>query len=84
MSEGGVYTFQASNGDASVNHTFTIFVISKYDGFVFKGVLLPWAIWLGFDLFGEISYGAPDLLLLYHSYNAGIQQQTKAFDFVFR
>uniref|UniRef100_A0AAQ4QUT1 receptor protein-tyrosine kinase n=1 Tax=Gasterosteus aculeatus aculeatus TaxID=481459 RepID=A0AAQ4QUT1_GASAC len=28
-SEGGVYTFQASNGDASVNHTFTIFVISK-------------------------------------------------------
>ncbi|XP_056270340.1 mast/stem cell growth factor receptor kita isoform X1 [Pseudoliparis swirei] len=29
MSEGGVYTFQASNGDASVNHTFTIFVISK-------------------------------------------------------
>lgn len=30
MSEGGVYTFQASNGDASVNHTFTIFVISKF------------------------------------------------------
>uniref|UniRef100_H3BZH7 Mast/stem cell growth factor receptor n=1 Tax=Tetraodon nigroviridis TaxID=99883 RepID=H3BZH7_TETNG len=29
MTEGGVYTFQASNGDASVNHTFTIFVISK-------------------------------------------------------
>ncbi|TKS75028.1 Mast/stem cell growth factor receptor [Collichthys lucidus] len=29
MSEGGVYTFQASNGDASVNHTFTIFVLSK-------------------------------------------------------
>lgn len=29
MSEGGVYTFQASNGDASVNHTFTVFVISK-------------------------------------------------------
>lgn len=29
MSEGGVYTFRASNGDASVNHTFTIFVISK-------------------------------------------------------
>lgn len=29
MSEGGVYTFKASNGDASVNHTFTIFVISK-------------------------------------------------------
>lgn len=29
MSESGVYTFQASNGDASVNHTFTIFVISK-------------------------------------------------------
>ncbi|XP_029285443.1 mast/stem cell growth factor receptor kita [Cottoperca gobio] len=29
MSEGGVYTFQASNGDALVNHTFTIFVISK-------------------------------------------------------
>lgn len=29
MSEGGVYTFQASNGDASVNHTFTIFVISE-------------------------------------------------------
>ncbi|KAM6938048.1 mast/stem cell growth factor receptor kita [Lycodopsis pacificus] len=29
VSEGGVYTFQASNGDASVNYTFTIFVISK-------------------------------------------------------
>ncbi|XP_037326310.2 mast/stem cell growth factor receptor kita isoform X2 [Pungitius pungitius] len=29
MSEGGVYTFQASNGAASVNHTFTIFVMSK-------------------------------------------------------
>lgn len=29
MSEGGVYTFQASNGAASVNQTFTIFVISK-------------------------------------------------------
>ncbi|XP_069006795.1 mast/stem cell growth factor receptor kita isoform X1 [Embiotoca jacksoni] len=29
MSEGGVYTFQASNGDASVNQTFTIFVLSK-------------------------------------------------------
>uniref|UniRef100_A0A3P9HND6 receptor protein-tyrosine kinase n=1 Tax=Oryzias latipes TaxID=8090 RepID=A0A3P9HND6_ORYLA len=29
MSEGGVYTFQASNGDASVNETFTIYVISK-------------------------------------------------------
>ncbi|XP_068581473.1 mast/stem cell growth factor receptor kita isoform X2 [Cebidichthys violaceus] len=29
MSEGGVYTFEASNGDASVNYTFTIFVISK-------------------------------------------------------
>ncbi|XP_038572428.1 mast/stem cell growth factor receptor kita isoform X1 [Micropterus salmoides] len=29
MSESGVYTFRASNGDASVNHTFTIFVISK-------------------------------------------------------
>ncbi|CAG5862335.1 unnamed protein product [Menidia menidia] len=29
MSEGGVYTFQASNGDASVNQTFNIFVISK-------------------------------------------------------
>ncbi|KAM8873658.1 mast/stem cell growth factor receptor kita isoform 2-T2 [Spinachia spinachia] len=29
MSEGGVYTFQASNGAASVNHTFTIFVLSK-------------------------------------------------------
>ncbi|KAI3369001.1 hypothetical protein L3Q82_025973, partial [Scortum barcoo] len=29
MSEGGIYTFQASNVDASVNHTFTIFVISK-------------------------------------------------------
>ncbi|XP_040896821.1 mast/stem cell growth factor receptor kita isoform X2 [Toxotes jaculatrix] len=29
MSEGGVYTFQASNSDASVNQTFTIFVISK-------------------------------------------------------
>lgn len=32
MSEGGVYTFHASNGDASVNHTFTIFVISEYSG----------------------------------------------------
>uniref|UniRef100_A0A8D3EAR8 receptor protein-tyrosine kinase n=1 Tax=Scophthalmus maximus TaxID=52904 RepID=A0A8D3EAR8_SCOMX len=29
MSEGGVYTFHASNSDASVNQTFTIFVISK-------------------------------------------------------
>ncbi|XP_041861674.1 mast/stem cell growth factor receptor kita isoform X2 [Melanotaenia boesemani] len=29
MSEGGVYTFQASNGDAAVNQTFTVFVISK-------------------------------------------------------
>ncbi|XP_028300112.1 mast/stem cell growth factor receptor kita isoform X3 [Gouania willdenowi] len=29
MSESGVYTFQASNGDASVNQNFTIFVISK-------------------------------------------------------
>ncbi|XP_041646532.1 mast/stem cell growth factor receptor kita [Cheilinus undulatus] len=29
MSEGGVYTFKASNRDASVNQTFTIFVISK-------------------------------------------------------
>ncbi|KAM7410382.1 hypothetical protein PAMA_001700 [Pampus argenteus] len=29
MSEGGVYTFQASNGDASANQKFTIFVISK-------------------------------------------------------
>ncbi|KAM3620504.1 uncharacterized protein V6R79_024611 [Siganus canaliculatus] len=29
MTESGVYTFQASNGDASVNQTFTIFVISK-------------------------------------------------------
>ncbi|KAM9848389.1 mast/stem cell growth factor receptor kita [Aulostomus maculatus] len=29
VSEGGVYTFQASNRDASVNHTFTIFVTSK-------------------------------------------------------
>uniref|UniRef100_A0A673AZI8 Mast/stem cell growth factor receptor Kit n=1 Tax=Sphaeramia orbicularis TaxID=375764 RepID=A0A673AZI8_9TELE len=29
ISEGGVYTFQAANGDASVNQTFTIFVISK-------------------------------------------------------
>ncbi|XP_019936565.2 mast/stem cell growth factor receptor kita isoform X1 [Paralichthys olivaceus] len=29
MSEGGVYTFRASNSDASVNQTFTIFVISK-------------------------------------------------------
>uniref|UniRef100_A0A671YG60 receptor protein-tyrosine kinase n=1 Tax=Sparus aurata TaxID=8175 RepID=A0A671YG60_SPAAU len=28
-SESGVYTFQASNGNASVNQTFTIFVISK-------------------------------------------------------
>ncbi|GLD65525.1 mast/stem cell growth factor receptor Kit isoform X1 [Lates japonicus] len=28
-SEGGVYTFRASNSDASVNQTFTIFVISK-------------------------------------------------------
>nr|XP_020459033.1 mast/stem cell growth factor receptor Kit-like isoform X2 [Monopterus albus] len=29
VSEGGVYSFQASNSDASVNETFTIFVISK-------------------------------------------------------
>ncbi|XP_029905736.1 mast/stem cell growth factor receptor kita isoform X2 [Myripristis murdjan] len=29
MSEGGVYTFQASNGDATVNHSFTVYVISK-------------------------------------------------------
>ncbi|XP_030583331.1 mast/stem cell growth factor receptor kita isoform X2 [Archocentrus centrarchus] len=29
MSEGGVYTFQASNSDASANQTFTVFVISK-------------------------------------------------------
>uniref|UniRef100_A0AAX7UIM3 receptor protein-tyrosine kinase n=1 Tax=Astatotilapia calliptera TaxID=8154 RepID=A0AAX7UIM3_ASTCA len=29
MLEGGVYTFQASNGDASANQTFTVFVISK-------------------------------------------------------
>ncbi|XP_029939132.1 mast/stem cell growth factor receptor kita isoform X1 [Salarias fasciatus] len=29
VSESGVYTFQASNGDTSVNQTFTIFVISK-------------------------------------------------------
>lgn len=28
-SEGGIYTFQASNSDASVNQTFIIFVISK-------------------------------------------------------
>ncbi|CAN9500996.1 unnamed protein product [Ophioblennius macclurei] len=29
VSESGVYTFQASNGDTSVNQSFTIFVISK-------------------------------------------------------
>ncbi|XP_008305408.1 mast/stem cell growth factor receptor kita isoform X2 [Cynoglossus semilaevis] len=29
MSEGGVYTFRVSNGDAVANQTFTIFVISK-------------------------------------------------------
>lgn len=29
ISEGGVYTFQASNGDAAANQTFTVFVISK-------------------------------------------------------
>ncbi|KAM9831644.1 mast/stem cell growth factor receptor kita [Neosynchiropus ocellatus] len=28
-SEGGVYTFQASNHDAKVNHSFTVFVMSK-------------------------------------------------------
>lgn len=28
-SEGGVYTYRVSNGHASANHTFTIFVISK-------------------------------------------------------
>uniref|UniRef100_A0A8C6M5M8 Mast/stem cell growth factor receptor Kit n=1 Tax=Nothobranchius furzeri TaxID=105023 RepID=A0A8C6M5M8_NOTFU len=28
-SEGGIYTFKASNSDASANQTFTIFVISK-------------------------------------------------------
>jgi hypothetical protein len=29
MAEGGVYTFYASNGDATVNQSFTVFVISK-------------------------------------------------------
>ncbi|XP_068599846.1 mast/stem cell growth factor receptor kita [Brachionichthys hirsutus] len=29
MSESGVYAFRVSNGDASVNYTFTVFVISK-------------------------------------------------------
>ncbi|KAG7514479.1 mast/stem cell growth factor receptor Kit isoform X1 [Solea senegalensis] len=29
MSEGGVYTFRASNSDTSVNQTFTLFVMSK-------------------------------------------------------
>ncbi|CAL8309399.1 unnamed protein product [Lota lota] len=29
MAEGGVYTFHASNGDATVNQSFTVFVISK-------------------------------------------------------
>ncbi|XP_056132797.1 mast/stem cell growth factor receptor kita [Lampris incognitus] len=29
VSEGGLYTFQASNGDATVNQSFTVFVISK-------------------------------------------------------
>ncbi|XP_067085671.1 mast/stem cell growth factor receptor kita isoform X1 [Osmerus mordax] len=29
MSEGGVYTLSASNGDASVNRSFTVYVISK-------------------------------------------------------
>ncbi|XP_076008964.1 mast/stem cell growth factor receptor kita isoform X2 [Genypterus blacodes] len=29
MTEGGVYTFHASNGDATINQTFTVFVISK-------------------------------------------------------
>lgn len=38
MSEGGVYAFQASNGDASVNHTFTIFVISEYSNVLFEKV----------------------------------------------
>lgn len=37
MSESGVYTFQASNGDASVNHTFTIFVISKPEIVSYEG-----------------------------------------------
>ena len=31
MSEGGVYTLSASNGDASVNRSFTVYVISKWD-----------------------------------------------------
>lgn len=54
MSEGGVYTFQASNGDASVNHTFTIFVTSKSSyGFLQKGVLFPPATsWL-YSVSGE-------------------------------
>ncbi|KAM4548699.1 mast/stem cell growth factor receptor kita isoform 1-T1 [Odontesthes bonariensis] len=37
MSEGGVYTFQASNGDASVNQTFNIFVISKPEIVLYEG-----------------------------------------------
>ena len=41
MSEGGVYTFQASNSDASVNQTFTIFVISKFSIDFVKGFLFP-------------------------------------------
>ncbi|XP_017284262.1 mast/stem cell growth factor receptor kita isoform X2 [Kryptolebias marmoratus] len=36
-SEGGIYTFQASNSDASVNQTFTIFVIRKPEIVVHEG-----------------------------------------------
>lgn len=42
MLEGGVYTFQASNGDASANQTFTVFVISKlFSLFFLKGFIFP-------------------------------------------
>ncbi|KAK2835865.1 hypothetical protein Q5P01_016349 [Channa striata] len=36
-SEGGVYSFRASNSDASVNQTFTIFVISKPEIVSYEG-----------------------------------------------
>lgn len=41
MLEGGVYTFQASNGDASANQTFTVFVISKLFSHFFERFHIP-------------------------------------------
>lgn len=51
----------------------------------FKGVLLPWAIWLRFDKKQKVSLtfqgklaAAPLISPSYHSYNVGLQQQIKA------